>query len=513
MLEMVRRHEAQVLRRAGHKVKDVAARTRTSASTVKRVAKDAPIESFDDSAERKRRGIGRPSKVEAFRELVGSVLALKDSEGEPLQAKEVLRRARAKGYRGGKSAMYALIASLRPVDAGRPLVRFEGLAGEFSQHDFGEVDVRFEDGRKRRIHFFATRLKSSRRVEVSIVDDPTTETLVRCVVAHFDRIGGVPLIAVFDRPKTVAIAWDKDGTVTQWNQTFASVMLDIGVGIEVCWPARGNQKGSVENLVGYVKGSFFKQRTFIDEADLEEQLGEWLVEVNTQTRCRATNEIPEKRMIEERPRLRPLKVKPDELALRFPVVVGPTACVPFEGNEYMVSSSALGLSGTLYAHRDKVRIVVGSEQVVYPRPPRTTTGEKLDLPQLQAEMVAAVSGKRAKLYLMRQQLLEVGQPAVDFLTELVHRRPRTWAKDVQQLHALLLANEKRALFEAFEQVLADGNVGAEYVAHRLRCARGPAARDAAGGSDPLEGVAPDAAPVSGSAVVAGHRPRRVEVAR
>jgi transposase len=80
----------------------------------------------------------------------------------------------------------------------------------------------------------------------------------------------VPLVAVFDRPKTVAIAWDKDGTVTQWNMTFASVMLDIGVGIEVCWPARGNQKGAVENLVGWVKASFFKQRTFIDEADLHE---------------------------------------------------------------------------------------------------------------------------------------------------------------------------------------------------------------------------------------------------
>ena len=42
------------------------------------------------------------------------------------------------------------------------MVRFEGLPGEFSQHDFGHVDVKFVDGRKQRVHFFASRLKYSR---------------------------------------------------------------------------------------------------------------------------------------------------------------------------------------------------------------------------------------------------------------------------------------------------------------------------------------------------------------
>jgi hypothetical protein len=49
------------------------------------------------------------------------------------------------GYQGGKTALYALVASLRPKLI-KPLVRFEGLPGEFSQHDFGEVVVQFLDG-------------------------------------------------------------------------------------------------------------------------------------------------------------------------------------------------------------------------------------------------------------------------------------------------------------------------------------------------------------------------------
>jgi transposase len=79
----------------------------------------------------------------------------------------------------------------------------------------------------------------------------------------------------------VAVKWARDGQVTEWNALFAGVALDLGLGIEVCWPASPQQKGSVENLVRWVKGSFFKQRRFLDDADLQTQLAEWHREVNT----------------------------------------------------------------------------------------------------------------------------------------------------------------------------------------------------------------------------------------
>jgi transposase len=148
MHDMVKRHEVQVLRKAGHKVKDVAARARISASTVKRVVKEAPVESFDDAAERKRRRIGRPSKVEAFRSAVKELFDETDSEGRPLLTKENVRRLKKRDSKGGKSAMYGLVACLRGIEVPRPLVRFDGLPGEFSQHDFGHVDVKFQDGTK-----------------------------------------------------------------------------------------------------------------------------------------------------------------------------------------------------------------------------------------------------------------------------------------------------------------------------------------------------------------------------
>jgi hypothetical protein len=63
---------------------------------------------------------------------------------------------------------------------------------------FGHVDVRFVDGTKKRIHFFASRLKWSRWSQVSIVPKERVEPLVRSLVAHYEAMRGVPLLGVFD---------------------------------------------------------------------------------------------------------------------------------------------------------------------------------------------------------------------------------------------------------------------------------------------------------------------------
>ena len=302
---MLKRHEIQVLRRAGHTWKEIAALSGVSVRTVRRIAAETAVTTIDNAAERARRQVGRPSKADEYREVLVQAL----TEEPTLRSVELLHRARQAGYTGGKSAVYALAQTLR-TRVVTPLVRFEGLPGEFSQHDFGEVRVRYQDGTEEIVHFFASRLKYSRWAEVTLVADEQVESLVRALVDHVAAFGGIPLVAVFDRPKTVALKWGRDGVVTEWNPTFAGVALDLGLGVEVCWPYRPQEKGSVENLVGWVKGSFFKQRRFLDRADLEQQLREWLTEANTVRPSRATGVPPAERIAEERARLRPLKIAP-----------------------------------------------------------------------------------------------------------------------------------------------------------------------------------------------------------
>jgi transposase len=443
MLPPLKRHEIQLLLRAGHGQKEIAEFAGVGERTVRRVAREPPMSGgVAEAAEMVRSALGRPSTAEPYRT---SVVELLTAEPDLLSV-EVMRRMRLAGYTGGKSALYELIARVRPHPV-QATMRFEGLPGEFSQHDFGQVDVRYRDDRVDRVHFFASRLKWSRWAEVTLVPDETAETLIRTLADHFTAVGGVPLCAVFDRPKTVALKWKRNGEVTEWNPIFAYAALELGFTAEVCWPYQPQQKGAVEELVKWVKGSFFKQRRFIDRPDLVAQLAEWLQEVNTKRPSRATGVIPAERLAEERPRLRALRVAPTELALRLPVTVGPTAVVVHATHCYSMPPEAAGLPATLHLYRDRVRIVAGRFEAAHPR--QSVRGAVSRLPEHRAAHLAALSGKRGKRYLKRQHLFETGAAAVEFLTELLHVHPRSWIRDVDVLHELLQAVGPQALDHAF----------------------------------------------------------------
>ncbi len=460
MLSMMKRHEIQVLAKAGHTHREIAELAQVSTSSVERVVKEAPVEHVDDQAERRRRRVGRPSKVEAFREWVRKSLESKPG----LPSVELLRRARGRGYRGGKSAFYAMVKELRPPKS-ELLVRFEAVPGEFSQHDFGEVKVTYLNGTKETVIFFATRLKFSRWVQVSLVPNQRAETLVRTTCEHFAAIGGVPLLAVFDRPKTVARKWKKDGTITEYNPIFAQAMFDMGVGVEVCWPYSPRQKGSVENLVGWVKGSFFKVRRFYDRADLEAQLEAWHVEVNEERPSRATGVPPAARFGAERARLRPLKVQPSDLAVRVAFRVGPTARVELDGRQYSMPPEAVGMSGTAWIYPDRVRLKAGRHVAEHDRVQEP--GGRSILPEHRAARLAATSGRRAKQYLKRQDLFEIGEVALTFIDEIVHRRPKTWFQEIDVLHDLLQLHGPGLMRLALHGAIAAGTYSAQAVADQL----------------------------------------------
>jgi len=454
MLDRVR---IWTLREAGHTLKEIAAEVGVGKRSVQRILKEPPITSAESAPTPRSRRVGRPSGVEALRGEVERIL-----EQEPsLPTVEVLSRLRSLGYSGGKSAVYELVKSVRPRKGTSPEVRFEGVPGEFSQHDFGSVKVIYADGSSERIHFFASRLKYSRWTHVAAVPNEKVEPLIRALLQAFESFGGVPLRAVFDNPKTV-VANRHRGTI-EWNPTFAHVPVDYGFGVELCWPRRANQKGSVENLVGWVKGSFFKVRRFHDREDLERQLIVWLHEVNTQRPSRATNEIPADRMEAERRRLSPLVKPAADYPLRIAVTVRTTGFVEYERIRYSMPPNTIGIPGTLFLYPERVRIMTrDGTEVEHPRYP--AVGHTSYRSEDRVAKLAAVHGERAKLYQKRQEILELGPPAERLLTEWVHHPRMSWKQQVEQLHDLLLHHGPRRTLGAIERVLLNGHHHARAIA-------------------------------------------------
>jgi len=455
---MLDRHAVHELLRAGVRPRQIAHHLGVSRRTIERIAREpAPVDA-DDAAERRRRRIGRPGVPPATRDTVRQWLA----EEPSLPPGEVWRRLRETGTPVGLSTTYRVIADARQQIPAALMVRFEGVAGEFAQFDFGEVDVRLTSGVRRRIHFAAYRLKYSRWVHVVVVPTERVEPLVRSLLASFEASGGVPLRVVFDNPKTVVIGREQGRPV--WNATLAQVVLDYGFAIELCAPRSPEQKGSVENLVGFVKRAFFRARRFLDlDTDLQRQLAEWLVEVNEVRPCRATGEPPIRRLATEQARLTALTTPAADYGLKIPVTVGPTAMVTHQGLRYAMPAKACGLPATLYLYPDRVRIVCagGKHEAVHPRFP--LVGRVSYLTGQRAQQLASVYGERKRLYFMRERLLELGPVGEAYVTELVHQRPHTWKGCVERLfNALEVLGETRFRV-VLQRALMQRLFGAEYV--------------------------------------------------
>jgi hypothetical protein len=188
---------------------------------------------------------------------------------------------------------------------------------------------------------------------------------------------------------------------------------------------------------------------------------------------------------------------------------------------YSMRPDAIGIAGTLYLYRDRVRIVAGRFEVTHER--KFQPGEGSILPEHRAQHVAAVSGKRAKRYLQREHLLKLGPEALAYLTELTHRRPQVWLRDIDRLHTLLATYGDEAMRAALRRGVAEHAIGAEYIAHFLAdvvTTPGPIQGDSPGQpdarssriSDPdRSSLGPEALPFDPPSATADRAPRGARV--
>lgn len=298
------------------------------------------------------RRLGRPNKAEPFRELVEEALA----NAPDLSTLELLERATQAGYQGGKSAFYDLVAHAREQKLSSS--RLEALPGERSRHHVFELS---HGGGRRRASVLVTRLEYSRWIAASVVSRTGVESVARALVEHFALAGGVPLLATLDSPRFSPDELGHD------VEMLAHLALDLGVGLELFAPSRGRfASGRRMKIVNVAKeGLFDPSAPIADEADLAARVVRWVEDENTHADEQGTS--PELALIEERRRLRPLKVTLAELSLRTPIVVQPGSLVVHEGRTYKLPNVAAGSTGMLFLTLDQVRIVVGSVVAIFHR--------------------------------------------------------------------------------------------------------------------------------------------------
>jgi len=430
------RQRIHIHREAGLSQAAIAVQTGTSLATVKRVLQEPmPTPAELQAKVLSRPHGGRPSVATAWSNRIVELFV----ERPDLPTTEILRIASTEwGWSGSRATFFRLVRNLRPAPVPEPMVRFEGLPGEFAQFDFGQAVVTFADGRKEKLHIFVGRLKFSRQVQVMVVPNEQAETLIRGVVACCYAWGGSPLAWVFDNPTTVRLS--KTGELpVRLHPYLQHLAGELRVAVELCAPRSGNQKGSVERGVGWAKNSFLLVRLFLDLADLEAQLAAWLVEINTVRKSDATRQIPATLLAQEAGRLaeRPIPWTAPDYPLRESATVTPVATIVVRGTPYQVDPKAIGTVATVLVRRDTIEVItVRGTTVTHPRHDGSRTVQRL--PGQATEVLARLHGERKRNYYQRECLLALGADAAAFLENLIHARGNGgWVREVARLFILL----------------------------------------------------------------------------
>jgi len=452
MLRQMERSAIHLMAKRGTSIRAIAEELGHSPTTVNRVLRE-PM----DREPKKRE---RHSQVDPYREQIKRWL----EEGLPVvRMLELVRSESEQPYAGSRSQFGEMVRRIRQerdqeLAAREVPIRFEGLPGEYLQVDWGEIR-RFPFTQQSPVtrYFLACRLKYSRWSWVIWTHDMRQETLIRGLVDCFLALGFVPWVLVFDNMKTVTSGRDTSNQPL-WTPALLQLAAEFSFHPQACDPRAGNQKGSVESLVKWVKGNFLPGRIFTDDLDLAAHTREWLTMANTRVSS-ATGIPPLDRVGEEVSTGGILPSTAADYGLLVPGQVAADATVAALGNRYSVPVAHVGAPVVVRLHRDRVRIF--RDTALLADHARAPDGgrERIINPAHLAPLFERKPRAQAMLY--RDVLLRLGGPALTFLSMLSQRHRARLREEILAVYALYEQYGADALRAAMVRAVEAGTYGAD----------------------------------------------------
>lgn len=293
----------------------------------------------------------RYTLLEPFKEKMLELLR----QDPQVPAKVILNRIRQEGYWGSYPTVTNWVKRHRavPVRAREAFLRLEFESGECAQVDWGEFGDVFHDGTK--IHCFAMVLCYSRLLYIEFTRSEKFEDFIRCHENAFKFLGGVPQTCWYDN-LTSAVT-DRVGSLVRFNSRFMAYMGHYAIRPHACNPARGNEKGRVEDAIKFIRSSFWPTRKFQDFSDLGVQAKAWRDDFANHREHGTTKRIP--LLVfqsEEKVALRPLNPHTYDCDELFSRVVPPQFHIIYETNKYSVPWTLVGMTVTIRVNSEELKV-------------------------------------------------------------------------------------------------------------------------------------------------------------
>src|SRR5450631_1593307 len=339
-------------------------------------------------------------------------------------------------------------------------------AGEAAQIDWGEWGTIGVGSTRRRLSFFLMVLCYSRRMYLEFTVSQKMEFFLACHENAFATFGGVPTRLIVDNLKS-AVLQRLVGEAPVFNPKYLDFSKHWGFKISACNVRAGQEKGRVENGVGYVKKNLLAGLELPDFCAMQPQAVIWVNTVADVRNHRETHQRPIDRFNEERAHLTPLNPASFDLARVLPVRATKQYRVPLDSNFYTVPFRYAGQRLTLKAHADRVCIYQGDQLIA--RHPRSMDRHKhIKDPDHERQLLAQRASAREQRLMVH--FLALSPRAQAYHEGLLAKRVNA-RMHVRRIVALVEIHGKEAVARAMDDGLELQAFSCEYIANILGARR------------------------------------------
>jgi transposase len=277
----------------------------------------------------------RRPKLGAWIGIIDQILEDDKAEGKKQRhtAKRIFERLRDEhSYTGGYTIVKDYVR-LRKLSQREMFVPLEHPPGD-AQADFGEAMVVIA-GVERKAHYLVVDLPQSDDCFVMAFPAETTEAFLEGHNHAFAYFGGVPRTILYDNTKIAVARILGDGTRMK-TRAFTELQSHYLFAEKFGRPGKGNDKGKVEGLVGYVRRNFMVPRPRY--ANWEEFNAHLLLQCQKrrERKLRGHQQTIGERFEKDRERLLPLPAAPYEACDKRSTRVTSMSLVRYRTNDYSV---------------------------------------------------------------------------------------------------------------------------------------------------------------------------------
>lgn len=407
--------------------------------------------------QRSRPALARPTKLDPYKDTIVAWL-----EKHPYTGAQLLRRLREEhGYTGSKSTLNDYIAKVRPVRH-EAFLKLAFEPGDCMQIDWGTHGTLNIGGAMRRLHYFAAVLCHSRLLFVEFYLSQSMECFLGAHRNALEFFGASTRRVMHDNMKT-AVIQRLPGHAPKFNPRYMDFAAHYGFKPVACNVARGNEKGRVENAIGYVQKNFLNGLEISSLAALNVEVRRWMQQTANVRLHRATNQRPCDLFAQELPSLQPLPLFGYDISLSRRVRATNRCQVHFEANRYSVPFAQAGALLELKATPDVVTIYRG-EKLIAEHPRNYGRDTDVDNPDHTSRLLK--ERKRGEDSAVLARFLALS-PKAEAYFEALRQRDLHAPGHVRRILLLTTLHGNQPVAAAMEEAMELGAYGSDYLRNIL----------------------------------------------